>query len=84
MSCLASLTLIIYTQLLSIDEFTCEDWDQLRQELIILSMPLRKMKDTDQLSNQSITRKQTFKRMVNIVNIQFETGIVNIQIGIPG
>lgn len=84
MSCLASLTLIINTQLLSIDEFTCEDWDQLRQELIILSMPLRKMKDTDQLSNQSITRKQTFKRMVNIVNIQFETGIVNIQIGIPG
>lgn len=84
MSCLASLTLIINAQLLSIDEFTCEDWDQLRQELIILSMPLRKMKDTDQLSNQSITRKQTFKRMVNIVNIQFETGIVNIQIGIPG
>lgn len=38
------------------------------------------MKDTDQLSNQSITRKQTFKRMVNIVNIQFETGIVNTRL----
>lgn len=38
------------------------------------------MKDTDKLSNQSITRKQTFKRMVNIVNVW--AGIVNIQIGI--
>lgn len=35
------------------------------------------MKDTDKLSNQSITRKQTFKRMVNIVNVQ--AGIVNKQ-----
>lgn len=36
------------------------------------------MKNTDKLSNQSITRKQTFKRMVNIVNVW--AGIVSIQI----